>query len=390
MAEEFGVEGGAEDGWDGVGHAGVEGLPDEMDEVRGMGFDTLGGEVGIVGLLVGHVDVRAGDGPVAMTAGPALLVEVEVVAVAGIAEVAGPDLDAGGGVAGEDCGRVRLFFRGVGAVDVVGLVEAAVAAVSHRLVVVTSAAEEGLVGRGDACGLLDEVGVDDEEVNVGFAEGLLDAYAVEGGSDGGAVGVGDGVVPEAGGTVTALGRPDAAGMLAEMALVGGDGGADLGADALVGAEQGQVAVGGAAGDDVDEAKVVEVAEAFDDVAVEGFEVVEGVGEVLVPETGELGVVELADGEEVGFVFAGGDDLALDVVGEVSLEDGVGELLEKDGGEVQIAMQSDSVALEIGEDSEKREVGFSGCLVEPLDAMGPGSVIDDVGEMSVEGEGEKGR
>ena len=62
----------------------------------------------------------AGDAPVAMTAGPALFVEVEVVAVAGVAGVAGPDLDAGAGVAREDGGGVALV---VGAVDVVGLVE---------------------------------------------------------------------------------------------------------------------------------------------------------------------------------------------------------------------------------------------------------------------------
>ena len=80
--------------------------------------------------------------------------------------------------------------------------------------------------------------------------------------------IGDGVVPEAGGAVAALGRPDAPGVLADVADVGVDGGADLGADALVGAEQGHVAVGGAAGDDLDEADLVEVAEAADDVAVE--------------------------------------------------------------------------------------------------------------------------
>ena len=114
----------------------------------------------------------------------------------------------------------------------------------------------------------DEVGVDEEELDVGLGEGLFDADAVEAGGRGGAVGEGDGVVPEAGGAVAALGRPDAAGVLADVADVGVDGGADLGADALVGAEERHVAVGGSAGDDVDEADVVEVAEAADDVAVE--------------------------------------------------------------------------------------------------------------------------
>ena len=51
VAEELGVERAAEDGRDGVVEGGVEGLADEADEVSGVGLDTLGGEVGVVGLL---------------------------------------------------------------------------------------------------------------------------------------------------------------------------------------------------------------------------------------------------------------------------------------------------------------------------------------------------
>ena len=94
-----------------------------------------------------------------------------------------------------------------------------------------------------------------------------------------------------------------------MADVGVDGGADLGADALVGAEEGHVAVGGAAGDDVDEAGVVEVAEGGDDVAIEVIEVVERLREETLPEAGGLGEMVVAGLEEEGFVFAGGYDLA---------------------------------------------------------------------------------
>ena len=227
-----------------------------------------------------------------------------------------------------------------------------------------------------------------EEIDAGLADGLLDADAVEGGSDGRAVLLGDGIIPEAGGAIAALGRPDAARVFADVALMSGDGGADLGANALVCAEQWHVAVGGAAGDDLDEAGVVEVAKAFDDVAVEGIEVVEGVGEVFLPEAGELGVVEFADGEEVGFVFAGGEDFALEVAGEVGLEDGVGELLEEDGREIEAAVEGDAVALEIAEDAEERKVGFGRGFVEPLDAVGPGAVVHDPREMGVESEGEK--
>src|ERR1700704_334320 len=101
-----------------------------MDEVGGMGFDALGGLLRIVGELVAHVDLVAGDAPVAMTAGPALLMEVQVDAVAGVAGVAGPDLDAGAWGAGKDADSVTLVVR---AVDVIGLVEGAMRLVRHVL-----------------------------------------------------------------------------------------------------------------------------------------------------------------------------------------------------------------------------------------------------------------
>ncbi len=65
-----------------------------------------------------------------MAAGPALFVEVEIDAVAGIAGLSGPDLNAGARVAREDRGGVTLV---VGAIDEVGLVERAMAFVGHAL-----------------------------------------------------------------------------------------------------------------------------------------------------------------------------------------------------------------------------------------------------------------
>jgi len=81
-------------------------------------------------------------------------------------------------------------------------------------------------------------------------------------------------------------------------------------------------VGGAAGDDVDEADVVEVAEAFDDVSIEVPEVFEGLREEALPEAGALGQVSFAGLDEVGLVFAGSDDLAGEVVGKLGDEDRV--------------------------------------------------------------------
>ena len=76
------------------------------------------------------------------------------------------------------------------------------------------------------------------------------------------------------------------------------------------------------------------------------------------------------------------------MGKLGEEDGVRELLEEDGREIEVAVETDVVALEIFEDAEEGEVGFGGGFVEPLDAMGPRAVIDDVGKMRVQGEGEK--
>ena len=348
---------------------------------------ALGGLLRPVDELVADIDSSAGDLPVAMAAGKALLVEVEVVGVAGIAGVSGPDLQAGAGIAGKDGGG-DVFV--VGSVDVVGLVDAALWLVRDlfELGIARQAALRAAIGRGEAVGVFDEMGVDEEEVEAGFGDGLLDADAVGDGWNACGVGGGDGLGPEAGGAIAALGNPDATGMRAEMADMGRDGGANLGADALVGAEQRQVAVGGGAGDDLDQSGVVEAAEAADDVAVEGVEVIERGGEEAAPEAGSFGEVSVAGLDEEGLVLARGDDFAGKVFGEFGEEVGVGELFEQDGREVDVEVCGDAVALEVGEDAKQREVGLCGGFVQPLDAVRPGAVVDDVRQMRVQGEGEK--
>jgi hypothetical protein len=107
-----------------------------------------------------------------------------------------------------------------------------------------------------------------------------------------------------------------------------------------------------------------------------------------PEAGGLGEVSFAGLDEEGLVFAGGDDLAGQVVGKLRNEDRVGELFEEDRGEIEVAVEADVVALEVFEDAEKREVGLGSGLVEPLHAVGPGTVIDDVRQVCVQGEGQE--
>ena len=92
-----------------------------------------------------------------------------------------------------------------------------------------------------------------------------------------------------------------------------------------------------------------------------------------------------------FVLAGGDDLAFEIPGELSFEDWVGELLEQDGREVEIAAQGDAVALKVGEDMRSSgRVGFCGGFVQPLHAVRPRAVVDHVGQMGMQGKGEVSR
>ena len=181
----------------------------------------------------------------------------------------------------------------------------------------------------------------------GLGECLLDADALEGLRGRRAIGVRDGIAPGAGGAVAALGRPDAAGMLANVAQMSDDRGSDLGANTLIGAEQGEVAVRGGAGDDFNETGFVEVAEAGDDVALKRVKVFEGLSEETLPEAGGFGVLNLTGLSEEGFVFAGGDNFSVEVVGELRGEGWMGKLLHQHGGEVEIAMEADAFSLEDG-------------------------------------------
>ena len=51
------------------------------------------------------------------------------------------------------------------------------------------------------------------------------------------------------------------------------------------------------------------------------------------------------------------------------------MLKQDRGEIEIAMEWHLIALEIAEDAQEREVGFSSGLMKPLHAVRPGAVVD---------------
>ena len=91
-------------------------------------------------------------------------------------------------------------------------------------------------------------------------------------------------------------------------------------------------------------------------------------------------------DEEGLVLAGGGDFALEVLGEFGAEDGVRELLQQDGREIEIEVGGNAVALEVVEHAQQRQVGFGGSFEQPLHAMRPAAVVDDVGQVGVQSDG----
>ena len=235
---------------------------------------------------------------------------------------------------------------------------------------------------------LDKRSIDVEELQVALAERLFNPDAVEAGRSRGTVEVGDGIFPETRGVVAALGRPDPAGCFAEVPYVGVDGGPDLGADALIGAEERQEAVSRGGGDDTDQAGIVEVAKRLNEIAAQMPEVLERLREEPVPEAGNLGEVMFSALDEECLVFPGGYDLAREVVGKFGGKDGMSELLEQDGRKVEVAMEADVIAFQIFENAQEGQVGLGCGFVQPLHPMRPCAVVYDIWQMRVQGEREK--
>ena len=165
---------------------------------------------GVVGLLVGERDAVAGDAVVAEAALAVLAVELEVGGVAGVAELAAPDLFAHAGVAGEGEGARGLGLAG----DADGFERAAPAAFAVPVDLgVGGLVERAVLQRAQRPAAADEVGVDEEVGHAGRGDELLDADAVAR------------VVVEHGRhpvfqrrPVRALGQPHAGGLSAEVAF----------------------------------------------------------------------------------------------------------------------------------------------------------------------------
>ena len=167
------------------------------------------------------------------------------------------------------------------------------------------------------------------------------------------------------GVVAALGQPDAAGTAAEMLLVGLGGDHDLGADGLRGdAHQGQEAVGGGAGHDLEHAQVLELLEGRDQVAL-----------VLVDEgvTGLPEEIQVVAGEVVEMTIEAGPldllgrqlDQLVEVVDVAALEQGIREHRDQGRGHGHRDAEVDAVGDQAVIDVDERDVGLGDRLVEPI-------------------------
>ena len=318
-----------------------------------------------------------GDPPEAQTAREVLLVELEVGILAGIAVVAAPHLQRRLGIADEGDRRSVAAARG----DAVGRVRRARLVdgdrgrgldrlLAHRNVVAIE--EDGLAGG-------HQVRVRHEVFEAVRGQQFLDARAH--------LPVGAALAarrrrPLVARAVRALGQPDPARRDAEVALVRLDGRAQLHVDRLVAREQGEIAVGGGAGDDLDVAAALQLGEGARDVAADAAVQLPHPLVVLFPEVAECEVLRRAGVLELLAPLGARAPHVLVVERELFLELRRGQLLGEHGGEVQRPLRRDAVADESVGHLEQGEIALESGLGEPVAAVRPATVVDHHRKMSV--------
>ena len=172
-----------------------------------------------------------------------------------------------------------------------------------------------------------------------------------------------------------------------MALMSFDGSADLGAYTFVGSQQRHKAVSCAAGNDLDQTDIVEMPEAGDDIAIESAKVFESLGKKTVPETRRLGEMGLPGLDEKGFILSCSDNFSLEIFRKLGDKGRMRKLLEQDRREIQIALKPYPVPFQMAQNSKQRKISFGCGFVEPLHSVRPGSMMNDVRQMSMQRKGE---
>ena len=170
-----------------------------------------------------------------------------------------------------------------------------------------------------------------------------------------------------------------------MPAVRRDRGAHLALHRRVARQEREVAVGRAAGDDLDRAALLEPPEPRHQIGTERtHEVLERSAVEPLPALGERGEPRFAGAREPGAVLGRGGDLLLQVAHELAVEIGVRELLAQD--RAQIEGDAERAALRaLMQHAPQRQVRLGRRLVEPVDAVGPSTVVEHPGQVGVKDE-----
>ena len=333
---------------------------------------------GIVRLLVAEIHVRAGHPPELEAAGPAHLVELEVRAVAGVALEAAPYLHRRPRVA--HVGRHVARAAAVG--DAIGLVRRPLrrgrGRGARRRRLVDLRVERRRIARQPqrpAGG--GEVRVHEEEAKSGVGQVLLDAAAHP------APGRGGPWRPGAARAVGAFRQPAARRCAAEEPAMLGGADRELEPDALVARQQRQEAVRRGRADDLELPRRFEGAESGHQVAVHRLEQAPQPGEALPPVRHQRQQVRVGRlGERRRRLVTGGEALLEERL-HLPDERRTGELVREHGREPDRHGGGRGLVAELSEDLQQRQVGVERRLADPIAAVRPSAVVEDVRQVAVQ-------
>src|SRR5205807_9544641 len=119
MPKKFRVEGSGENRQRAVATEFFKYTTRDVGKMLGMAASASERNLGMVGGLIAKIHLGAGHLPIAMSAGPALLMEVEVRSFAGIAMLPAPHLHAGARITSEKCDASLLALGSIGVVGVI-------------------------------------------------------------------------------------------------------------------------------------------------------------------------------------------------------------------------------------------------------------------------------
>ena len=226
-----------------------------------------------------------------------------------------------------------------------------------------------------------EVGVHEEEAEARVAEVLLDSAA-----DAGARRAAPGL-PRAPRAIGALGHPDALGETPEQPAVLGAADRELEPDALVAREQREEAVGRGRGDGLDPPALLQRPKRRDDVATEVVKEPAQAGQPLAPELHQRDQMLLAGrGERHPGLVAGHEPLGEERL-HLADEGRTHQLIRQDRRDADGERRGHSLGLQGAQLLDQRQVGVERGLAEPVAAVRPAPVVEDLGQVTVQREDE---